>query len=54
MEMLRETRRKRTFATGERRGSIIDYVLRNEKTRERVKRLRVEKKVDSDHQPLTV
>lgn len=43
-----------TFATKERRGSIINYVLKNEETRERVKRLRVGKKVDSDHQPLTV
>lgn len=42
------------FATKERRESIINYVLKNEETRERVKRLRVEKKVDSDHQPLTV
>lgn len=35
-------------------GTVIDYVLGNEETRERVKMLKVEDWVDSDHQPLTV
>lgn len=42
-----------TYTEG-RRGSVIDYVLGNEETRERVKRMRVENRVDSDYQPITV
>lgn len=39
--------------TGERRESIIDYVLGNEETRERIKKMKVKERVDSDHQPIT-
>jgi len=40
--------------TGGRGGTVIDYVLGNEETRERVKKMKVEDRVDSDHQPITV
>lgn len=33
--------------------SVIDYVIGNEETRERVERFVVKNKVDSDHQPVT-
>lgn len=39
--------------TGERRESIIDYVLGNEEIRERIKKMKVKERVDSDHQPIT-
>lgn len=39
--------------TGKRRESIIDYVLRNEETRERIKKMKVKERVDSDHQSIT-
>lgn len=35
-------------------GSVIDFVLGNEETREGVRRMRVEERIDSDHQPITV
>jgi len=35
-------------------GTVIDYVIGNEETRERVVKMRVEDWVDSDHQPITV
>lgn len=37
-----------------RRESVMDYVLRDERTRERVERLVVDERVDSDHQLITV
>jgi len=40
--------------TGGRGGTVIDYVIGNEETRERVVKMRVEDWVDSDHQPITV
>ncbi|XP_077255544.1 uncharacterized protein LOC143893719 [Temnothorax americanus] len=39
--------------TGGRGESVIDYVLGDRRTRERVERVVVEEKVDSDHQPVT-
>lgn len=36
------------------RGSVIDYVLGDERTRERVEELKVETRIDSDHYPITV
>jgi len=41
-----------TYTKG-RGGTVIDYVMGNEETRERVKRMRIEDRVDSDHQPIT-
>lgn len=38
--------------TGGRGDSVIDYVLGDERTRERVREVRVEEKVDSDHRPI--
>lgn len=41
--------------TGGREGTVvIDYVLGNEETREGVRRMKVEERIDSDHQPVTV
>lgn len=40
--------------TGRRRDSVIDYVIGDERTRERVRKIKVEGKADSDHQPITV
>ncbi|KZC11356.1 hypothetical protein WN55_02590 [Dufourea novaeangliae] len=40
--------------TGARGNSVIDYIIGNEDTRGRVKRIKVEEKVDSDHHPVTV
>lgn len=40
--------------TGGRGGTVIDYAIGNEETRERVVKMRVEDWVDSDHQPITV
>lgn len=37
--------------TGGREESIIDYVMRDEKTREKIEKMVVEGKVDSDHHP---
>ncbi|XP_024867350.1 uncharacterized protein LOC112451550, partial [Temnothorax curvispinosus] len=39
--------------TGGRGESVIDYVLGDRRTREKVERVVVEEKVDSDHQPVT-
>lgn len=36
------------------KGGTVDYVLRNEETWEKVRRIRIEDKVDSDRQPVTV
>lgn len=44
---------ERTF-TGGKRGSVIDYLVENSKTREGIRKLRIGERVDSDHQPLTV
>lgn len=33
---------------------VIDYVLGNEESREKVNKMKVEERVDSDHQPITV
>ncbi|XP_011631480.1 uncharacterized protein LOC105423428 [Pogonomyrmex barbatus] len=40
--------------TGGRGGTVIDYVMGNEETRAKVKMMKVEDWVDSDHQPITV
>lgn len=40
--------------TGGRGESVIDYVMGDEKTRERIEMMMVEGKVDSDHHPVTV
>lgn len=40
--------------TGGRGDSVIDYVLGDERTRERIREVRVEEKVDLDHRPITV
>ncbi|XP_029163724.1 golgin subfamily A member 6-like protein 22, partial [Nylanderia fulva] len=40
--------------TGGRGNTVIDYVLGDEDSREKVKKLRVKDKVDSDHQPVEV
>jgi len=40
--------------TGGNGGTVIDYVLADDKTREGVRKMRVEERVDSDHQPITV
>lgn len=42
-----------TYVRGK-KGTVIDYVLGNEKTWERVKSMRIEDRVDSDHQPITM
>lgn len=44
---------KKWTYTGKKRESVFDYVLKNKETRE-VRKLRVEDRIDSDHQPLTV
>lgn len=33
---------------------VIDYVIGNDSTRERIREFRVEDKIDSDHKPITV
>lgn len=48
-----DERREFTY-TGARGDTVIDYVLGEERGRERAVRLEVEDKVDSDHHPLTV
>ena len=40
--------------TGGKRNTVIDYVIGNEECREKVKRLRVGDKIDSDHHPIGV
>lgn len=40
--------------TGERGDTVIDYVLGDERTRERIREVRVEEKMDLDHCPITV
>lgn len=40
--------------TGGRGNSVIDYVLGDERTREGIRKVVIEEKVDSDHHPLTV
>ena len=40
--------------TGGKTSTVIDYVIGNEDTWEKVERLKVEERVDSDHQPLVV
>lgn len=44
-----EEEREWTFTEG-REESVIDYVLRNKQTRKRMRRMRVEGRVDSDRQ----
>ena len=40
--------------TGGRAITVIDYIIGNEETWEKVERVKVEERVDSDHQPLVV
>ena len=40
--------------TGGRGNSVIDYILGNEDTRERVERMEVAERVESDHHPVVV
>lgn len=40
--------------TGEREGTVIDFVLGDREVRERVERLRMGDRVDSDHQPVEI
>lgn len=40
--------------TGRRGESVIDYVVGNGETRERVRKMKVEDRIDSDHQPISV
>lgn len=39
---------------GERGNSVIDYVIGDNRTRERIIEFRVEDRIDSDHRPITV
>lgn len=34
--------------------SVIDYVIGNEKMREKVEKMVVEDRIDSDHQPVSI
>lgn len=43
---------ERTF-TGGKRGSVIDYLVENGKTREGMRKLRIGERVNFDYQPLT-
>lgn len=42
-----------TYVRGK-KGTVIDYVLGNEETWESIKSMRIEDRVDSDHQPITM
>lgn len=33
---------------------MIDYIVTDERAREKIERMKVESRVDSDHQPITV
>lgn len=46
--------KKGSGLAGGKEGSVINYVLRNEESRERVRWMRVEERIDSDHQLMTV
>lgn len=39
---------------GERGNSVIDYVIGDNRTRERIVEFRMEDRIDSDHRPITV
>lgn len=39
---------------GKRGNTVIDYVIGNDRTRERIREFRVEDKIDLDHRPVTV
>lgn len=39
---------------GGRGESVIDYIVTDERAREKIGRMEVESRVDSDHQPITV
>lgn len=45
--------REFTF-TGGRGNSVIDYIMRDKEVRERVVKMRVRERVESDHQPFEV
>lgn len=36
------------------KGKIINHVLENEKTSKRIQKMRVEERINSDHQPMTI
>lgn len=38
----------------ERENTVIDYVIGNDRTKERLREFRVKDKIDSNHRPLTV
>lgn len=40
--------------TGGREGTVIDYVLGDGEVRDRVERMKVGDRIDSDHQPVEV
>ncbi|KZC05855.1 hypothetical protein WN55_06852, partial [Dufourea novaeangliae] len=40
--------------TGGKGNSVIDYIIGNEETREKVEKMKVEERVESDHHPITV
>lgn len=39
---------------GERGNSVIDYVIGDNRTRERIVEFRMEDRIDSDHRPITI
>jgi len=47
---IEDEEREFTF-TGEKENTVIDYVLGNEEMRERVISLKIEERINSDHQP---
>lgn len=40
--------------TGERRNTVIDYILDDEKIREKIEKLEIGEEADSDHQSVSV
>lgn len=42
-----------TYTRGK-RNTVIDYVIGNEKVREKIRRMRIGDRIDSDHQPVEI
>lgn len=53
-ELVREYKERKYMFTGKRGNTMIDYVMGDAEVRERIRRLKVRKGVESDHHPVIV
>lgn len=54
VKVVRENKKGKYTFTGGRGNTVIDYVIKNIGVRDKIKKITVENRVDSDHHPMVV